>query len=136
VTCIILAGPAARSKPNHLLLTADTFVRTTLPGMKACSAIVHVRPGSQAPDSRSTRPSSKPGGELGDTAAQRFIFVIEGEVELEVEGTDERARVAGGYAYLPAGVQLTGLWRLNGRARVAVIEKLYQPLPIRLRRRR
>ncbi len=24
---------------NHLLLTADTFVRTTLPGMKKCSAI-------------------------------------------------------------------------------------------------
>ena len=30
--------------PNHLLLTADTFVRTTLPGMKACAAIVHAGP--------------------------------------------------------------------------------------------
>jgi len=29
---------------NHLLLTADTFVRTSLPGMKACSAIVHIGP--------------------------------------------------------------------------------------------
>ena len=30
--CIILAGRAAPNKPNHLLLTPDTFVRTTLPG--------------------------------------------------------------------------------------------------------
>ena len=29
---------------NHLLLTADTFVRAPLPGMKACTAVVHVGP--------------------------------------------------------------------------------------------
>ncbi len=29
---------------NHLLLTPDTFVRTTLPGMRGASAIVHVGP--------------------------------------------------------------------------------------------
>ena len=29
---------------NHLLLTPDTFVRTTLPGMKNASAVVHVGP--------------------------------------------------------------------------------------------
>ncbi|MGO9845022.1 MAG: hypothetical protein ACLPZF_28090 [Candidatus Acidiferrales bacterium] len=39
-----LGGTRSSQQPNHLLLTADTFVRTTLPGMKACAAIVHAGP--------------------------------------------------------------------------------------------
>src|ERR1700680_4179743 len=71
-------------QPNHLLLTADTFVRTTLPGMKACSAIVHVGPPLGARFTEYTA-EFEAGGELGSTAAQRFIFVIEGGVKLEVD---------------------------------------------------
>ena len=45
-SCIILVKRAAPSKPNHLLLTPDTFVRAPLPGMKNCTAVVHVGPGA------------------------------------------------------------------------------------------
>src|SRR5437588_11492560 len=61
---------------NHLLLTADTFVRTTLPGMRKCVAIVHVGP---VLGTRFTEYTAEfeAGGELGSTAAQRFVFIIE-----------------------------------------------------------
>src|ERR1700757_3350657 len=62
---------------NHLLLTPDTFVRTTLPGMKNASAIVHVGPALGAAFAEYTAEFG-PKGELGDTAAQRFIYVMEG----------------------------------------------------------
>jgi (S)-ureidoglycine aminohydrolase len=39
-----LGRTRSSQQATHLLLTADTFVRTALPGMKACSAIVHVSP--------------------------------------------------------------------------------------------
>jgi len=56
---------------NHLLLTPDTFVRTTLPGMKNASAIVHVGPVLGAAFTEYTA-EMEPKGELGNTSAQRF----------------------------------------------------------------
>src|ERR1700730_17427342 len=94
-----LGQTRSAQQPNHLLLTADTFVRTTLPGMKACSAIVHVGPALGARFTEYTA-EFEAKGELGDTPAQRFIFVIEGSVKLEVEGKSSDLKTRG-YAYLP-----------------------------------
>jgi (S)-ureidoglycine aminohydrolase len=109
---------------NHLLLTADTFVRTMLPGMKACSAIVHAGPAMGARFTQYTA-EFEAGGQLGGTPAQRFIFVMEGEVTLDVEGKRRELGVRG-YAYLPEG------WQHRVAAakasRVEVIEKPYQAL--------
>jgi len=111
-------------QPNHLLLTADTFVRTTLPGMKACSAIVHISPAFGAKFTEYTA-EFEAGGELGSTSAQRLIFVIEGSVKLEV---DRKTSELGprGYAYLPEGLQHRIV--APESSRVAVIEKPYQSL--------
>ncbi len=109
---------------NHLLLTADTFVRTTLPGMKACSAIVHVGPALGAKFTEYTA-EFEPGGELGSTAAQRFILVIEGGLKLEVDSKTSELGVRG-YAYLPEGLRHRIL--ATKISRVAVIEKSYQAL--------
>src|SRR5205807_7879549 len=62
---------------NHLLLTADTFVRTPLPGMKDCTAIVHAGPATGAKFTQYTAEFAA-GGELGATPAQRFVFVMDG----------------------------------------------------------
>jgi len=119
-----LGGTRSSQQPNHLLLTPDTFVRTALPGMKACSAIVHVSPALGAQFTQYTA-EFEVGGELGSTAAQRFIFVIEGGLKLEVEGKSSELR-AHGYAYLPQGVhhQITA----TSVSRAAVIEKYYRVL--------
>jgi (S)-ureidoglycine aminohydrolase len=65
------------------------------------------------------------GGELGETAAQRFIFVLEGQLKLEID--DRQNDVATrGYAYLPEGLQHRVVATKASRA--AVIEKTYQPV--------
>ena len=107
---------------NHLLLTADTFVRTTLPGMKGCAAIVHAGPAMGAKFAQYTA-EFESGGELGNTQAQRFIFVLEGQLKLEVNG--RLALLAErGYVYLPEGVA----HRVTATqvSRAAVIEKPYK----------
>jgi (S)-ureidoglycine aminohydrolase len=109
---------------NHLLLTAETFVRTTLPGMNSCSAIVHIGPAMGATFTEYTA-EFEAGGELGGTTAQRFIFVLDGSVTLEVDGKSSELGTRG-YAYLPQGLS----HRVVGTktSLVAVIEKPYQAL--------
>jgi (S)-ureidoglycine aminohydrolase len=119
-----LGRTRSSQQPNHLLLTADTFVRTTLPGMKACSAIVHVGPALGARFTQYTA-ECEAGGELGGTSAQRFLFVIAGGVKLEVKGKSKPLE-AGGYAYLPQGLPHRVVARKASR--LAVMEKAYQEL--------
>ena len=109
---------------DHLLHTPDTFVRTPLPGMQGGAAIVHVSPALGAGFTQYTA-ELEPEGTLGSTAAQRFIYVLEGSADLAI-GSSFRTLGARGYAYLPAGAEHT----LTARAktRLAVIEKSQQSL--------
>jgi len=106
-------------RPGHLLLTPDTFVRAPLPGMRKATAIVHVTPAVGAQFTQYTA-EFEAGGMLGPAAEQRFVYVIEGE--LNVQG---RALAAGGYAYLPAGCDAA--IQASSAARAAVMEKPYVP---------
>jgi (S)-ureidoglycine aminohydrolase len=110
--------------PNHLLLTADTFVRAPLPGMKKCTAVVHAGPALGAAFTQYTA-EFEAGGELGGTSAQRFLYVLEGAVKVEAKG--KRSELgARGYAYFPEGAAHEVV---AGKAsRVAVVEKTYQAL--------
>src|SRR5271169_1085042 len=109
---------------NHLLLTADTFVRTPLPGMRGCMAVVHAGPAMGAAFSEYTA-EFEPDGELGSTAAQRFVYVIDGGVNVELNG--KRSELgARGYAYIPQDVPHRVI--ATRASRVAVIEKSYQAL--------
>jgi (S)-ureidoglycine aminohydrolase len=109
---------------NHILLTLDTFVRTALPGMKKASAIVHIGPALGAAFTEYTA-EFEPKGELGNTPAQRFVYILDGAVTLEAKGKrhDLSAR---GYAYLPQGFSHRIVAR--EKSRVAVIEKFYEPI--------
>jgi (S)-ureidoglycine aminohydrolase len=109
---------------NHMVLSADTFVRAPLPGMKACMAVVHVGPSMGAKFMQYTA-EFESGGELGTTAVQRFVFVMEGEVKLEVDGKQNKLGMRG-YAYLPEGTQHRVV--ATRTSRVVVIEKPYQVL--------
>ena len=107
---------------NHLLLTPDTFVRTTLPGMKNASAIVHVGPALGAAFTEYTT-EFEAKGELGDTPAQRFIYVMDGAVTVEVKRKRHELGDRG-YAYLPEGFSHRVVAR--EKSRVAVIENFYE----------
>jgi (S)-ureidoglycine aminohydrolase len=119
-----LGNTRSSQQPNHLLLTPDTFVRTTLPGMRACAAIVHVGPALGARFTQYTA-EFEAGGELGTTSSQRFVFVIKGLVSLEAQGQNSELGACG-YAYLPEGVSHRIV--ATGPSQVAVIEKTYQAL--------
>jgi (S)-ureidoglycine aminohydrolase len=109
---------------NHLLLTPDTFVRTTLPGMKNASAIVHAGPALGAAFTEYTA-ELEPKGELAPTTAQRFLYVMEGAIALEA-GKKHHDIGMRGYAYLPEDLSHHVL--AKEKSRVAVIEKQYQPV--------
>ncbi|HXY50134.1 MAG TPA: (S)-ureidoglycine aminohydrolase [Terriglobales bacterium] len=109
---------------NHVLLTPDTFVRTPLPGMQACTAIVHVAPALGARFTEYTA-EFEAGGELGTTSAQRFLYVMDGTITTECEGKASELG-ARGYAYFPQGTphRVTA----SRVSRAVVVEKPYHGL--------
>jgi (S)-ureidoglycine aminohydrolase len=106
---------------DHLLLTPDTFVRTVLPGMKSAAAIVHIGAAVGAAFAEYTAELEN-GGELGDTTEQRFIFVRDGVVTVEIDGK-RNALGARGYAYLSCTTEHRVI--ASEASRVIVIEKPY-----------
>src|SRR5690242_801903 len=106
---------------DHMLLTPDTFVRAPLPGMSKCTAIVHAAPAVGARFTQYTA-EFEIGGQMAASTMQRFVYVIEGELNIGGPGS---------YAYGPAEVSATT------PARAVVIEKDYlahvyagQPAPL------
>jgi (S)-ureidoglycine aminohydrolase len=107
---------------DHLLQTPDSFVRTSLPGMNKCTAVVHVAPQIGAKFMQYTAEFEDGGTLLAPPASQRFLYVLEGELECS-----HGSLRAGDYAYFPEGS--SDAWiSANGGARAAVIEKPYHGL--------
>ena len=119
-----LGQTRSSQKQNHLLLTADTFVRTALPGMRGCAGIVHAGPAMGAKFVQYTA-EFESGGELGGTTAQRFLFVLEGQLKVEIGGR-RNALDPRGYAYFPEGLPHRVVAEKASVA--AVVEKPYQPV--------
>jgi (S)-ureidoglycine aminohydrolase len=111
-------------RSNHLLHTPDTFVRAPLPGMQGATAIVHVSPAAGAAFTQYTA-ELEPKGMLGSAPEQRFVYVLDGSVDL-VTGSSFHTLAMGSYVYIPASIEHT--LTSNIKTRLAVIEKSYQPL--------
>jgi (S)-ureidoglycine aminohydrolase len=111
-------------KLDHLLQTPNTFIRTPLPGATGVEFVVHAAPQLGARFTQMTA-EFQAGGTLGPAPAQRFIYVLEGQLELRAGGKDY-SLAAGGFAFLPQGTAQTV--RAIGSARAAVIEKPHEQL--------
>jgi (S)-ureidoglycine aminohydrolase len=92
--------------------------------MKACTAVVHAGPAMGAKFTQYTA-EFEAGGELGPTAAQRFLFVLDGRLQLEVDGRQSELEALG-FAYLPEGSAHRVVAAKTSRT--AVIEKPYLSL--------
>ena len=90
-------------QPNHLLLTPDTFVRTTLPGMKDCAAIVHCGPAMGARFTEYTAEFEAGGEMVGNIARAAFYFCDGRRRQIGREPDQQSELGARGYAYVPAG---------------------------------
>ena len=112
-------------KADHLLQTPNTFIRTPLPGALNVEFVVHIAPRAGAAFTQMTAEFAA-GGTLGPTPAQRFVYVIEGSLELQAERKTHTLGI-GGFAYLPQGAahQIRALTK----ARAVVIEKSYRSQP-------
>ena len=97
-----LGQTRSANRRDHLLLTADTFIRTPLPGLTGGMAIVHVAPQVGAAFTMMTV-ELDPMGTLSEGPTQRLIYVLEGTLTLGEPGSKQPHNLsAGGYAYLPA----------------------------------
>jgi (S)-ureidoglycine aminohydrolase len=112
-------------KHDHLLQTADTFIRSPLPGAHDVEFIIHAAPQMGARFTQMTA-EFKAGGSLGPAPAQRFIYVLDGKLELKAGGKKYTLAPAG-FAYLPQGAAHEVHALKSSRA--AIIEKPYDALP-------
>jgi len=121
-----LGHTRSANRRDHLLHTPDAFIRTPLPGLTGGLAIVHIAPQLGAAFTQMTI-ELDPSGTLTEGPTQRLIYILEGKLTLSVEGSRKLHKLSpGGYAYIPTDHTHT-LTALTA-ARVAVIDKPYQPL--------
>ena len=111
-------------KLDHLLQTPNTFIRTPLPGAAGVEFVVHAAPQLGARFTQMTA-EFQAGGTLGPAPAQRFVYVLEGQLELEAGGK-KYSLAAGGFAFVPQGTPHSV--RATGPSSAAVIEKPYEHL--------
>jgi (S)-ureidoglycine aminohydrolase len=119
-----LGQTRSTNQRDHLLHTPDTFVRTVLPGMERATAIVHISPAGGAAFTQYTA-ELEPGGKLGPTSNQRFIYTLEGVADLATDTTFQTL-TAGAFAYLPEDASHT--LTAQQTTQLAIIEKPYDAL--------
>jgi (S)-ureidoglycine aminohydrolase len=121
-----LGQTRSANRRDHLLLTPDTFVRTPLPGLTGGLAIVHIAPAAGTAFTQMTL-ELEPDATLIQGPTQRFLYVLEGDLELEEPGKPIPHTLGpGSYAYFPTGYPHT-LTAIT-QSRVAVIDKPFLPL--------
>jgi (S)-ureidoglycine aminohydrolase len=111
-------------KLDHLLQTPNTFLRTPLPGAAGVEFVVHAAPQLGARFTQMTAEFAAD-GTLGPAPAQRFLYVLEGELKLTAAGR-EHVLAPGGFAFLPQGT--SHAVRATVLSRAVVIEKPYEQL--------
>jgi (S)-ureidoglycine aminohydrolase len=119
-----LGSTRSSLKSDHLLQTPDTFVRTPLPGAEGVEFIIHAAPQLGAGFTQMTAEFAS-GATLGPAPAQRFLYVLEGELQLHTE-TGDHLLTDSGFAYLPEGTSHNV--RAAKKSRAALIEKPYEPI--------
>ena len=119
-----LGATRSSLKSDHLLHTPDTFIRTPLPGATGVDFIIHIAPQLGARFTQMTAEFAA-GGSLGPAPAQRFLYVLDGELLLTAAGKTHLL-TPGAYAYLPHETHHSVQARITSRA--AVIEKSYEQL--------
>ena len=117
----------SRVMRNYALITPDTHVESPLVGWEGASAVVHISPEMSARFTQYTA-RLEAGGASGSPGAgvERFVYVLDGEIDVEAAGETKQGLAGGGFAYLPADTKHA--IRSARGARLTVFEKVYRPL--------
>ena len=123
-----LGSTRSSLKADHLLQTPDTFIRTPLPGANGVDFIAHTGTRAGAAFTQMTAEFAR-NGTLAPAGVgiQRFVYVLEGLIDLEVlGGRTSGALTPGKFAYIPA--ETAHQIRAREASRAVVIEKRYNPV--------
>lgn len=117
----------SRLARDHALIAPESFVRAPLPGWAGTLGITLIAPAMGARFAQYLA-EMEPGGTAGSPSpgVERFAFVLDGEVEVELAPGVPHALGPGGFVYVgPSGdVPL----RATSAARLCVFDKRYEPL--------
>ncbi|WP_309569766.1 (S)-ureidoglycine aminohydrolase [Deinococcus sp.] len=116
-------------QPSHAVITPETFVRTALAEWPGSAVILHIAPvmglGARFVQFTAEMPVGAVAKE-SPQGYQRFVFVLDGEVEVALDG-DRRTLRDYDYVFMPSGVAHTVT--AVSAARVSVFEKPYEARP-------
>lgn len=118
----------SRVRRDHALIAPESFVPAPIPGWRGARGITLVAPALGAGFAQYLALLGP--GAVGAPAAsgvERFLFVLEGEVEVELSRGLWHALEPGGFAYLPPESP-SGL-RAAAATRLCVFERRHEPIP-------
>jgi (S)-ureidoglycine aminohydrolase len=113
---------------DHALIAPDSFVKAPIPGWRGSKGVTLVAPQMGARFVQYL--ALMEAGAVASPAApgvERVLFVLDGEVEVELTRGVPHALGPGGFAYLPPNGDCP--LRANSESRLCVFEKRYVPLP-------
>jgi (S)-ureidoglycine aminohydrolase len=124
-----LGATRSSFKPDHLLQTPDTFIRTPLPDGHKVDFVVHVGSRIGANFTQMTAEFTGAGSRIvgAPRGTERFIYMLEGSLDVHFfnrADSDDFELVPGGFAYIPPAIQHSLTSR--GVAKAVLIEKVYQ----------
>ncbi|GAA5438968.1 (S)-ureidoglycine aminohydrolase [Deinococcus caeni] len=125
-----LGSTRSALREAHAVITPETFVRTGLAEWPGSAVILHIAPvmglGARFVQFTAEMPAQAQARESAH-GYQRFVFVLSGEVDVQVEGGEARTLRESDHVFFPAGAAHT----LTAReaARLAVFEKPYEAAP-------
>lgn len=130
----LLSNRSVVKRESFAIITPQGRVINTIPGFVDCKMTILATPklgagfiqliGTVGPDGHTDYPYATKSHE------ESFLYVLDGEIELEVSAGDKSERLTqGGYAYAPAGVGI-GFKNVNGKqGRILLYKQRYIPHP-------
>ncbi len=118
----------SRLARDHALIAPASFVSAPIPGWQGARGVTLIAPVMEANFAMSLA-FLEPGGVGGPAApgVERFLFVLSGEVEVELSPGVRHALGEGGFAYVPPAGDCP--LRATTASRLCLFEKRYARLP-------
>lgn len=124
----LLATRSVVKKENYVLLEVDGLVKNAVPGYTDCDVTILGTPamGASFADYYVTAHAGGKSPVIGGNGIEAFAYVVEGEVVVSVEGTEEKL-TEGGYIYTPEDESFSFENKSGKDAVIYLYRRRYEP---------